>query len=444
MTKILITNANLVNEGAIQQQDMLIADGRIEKIAASISADANTQVIDAKGKHLLPGFIDDQVHFREPGFASKGTIASESAAAVAGGTTSFMDMPNVKPLTINQAEIENKHQIAAKGAVANWGFYLGATNDNLEAIKQCDKTKICGVKVFMGSSTGNMLVDNPDTLEQIFASTSVPIATHCEDSPTIEANEQAAKARWGEAVPMAEHANIRSTEACYLSSSLAVGLAKKHGSQLHVLHLTTEKELELFTKGKLEDKNITAEVCVHHLYFDADDYAQYGSQIKCNPAVKYRSDRDALRQALLDDRLDIIATDHAPHEWQQKQNPYFSAPSGVPLVQHSLLALLEMHKQGIFSLETIVQKTSHAVAQRFSLLERGFLREGYFADLALVDLQGSTEVSKDNLLYRCGWSPFEGHTFPARIDTTLVNGIIKYQAGQLVNTTPAMPLAFQR
>jgi len=444
MTKILITNAQLVNEGRIQQQDMLIEDGRIKQIAATINADANTQVIDAKGKHLLPGFIDDQVHFREPGFPSKGTIASESAAAVAGGTTSFMDMPNVKPLTINQAEIEAKHAIAAKGAVANYGFYLGATNDNLESIKQCDKSKICGVKVFMGSSTGNMLVDNPDTLEQIFASTSVPIATHCEDSPTIEANEAAAKQRWGDAVPMAEHANIRSTEACYLSSSLAVGLARKHGSQLHVLHLTTEKELELFTSGDVRDKNITAEVCVHHLYFHADDYAQYGSQIKCNPAVKYQSDRDALRRALLEDRLDIIATDHAPHEWEQKLNPYFSAPSGVPLVQHSLLALLELHKQGVFSLETIVQKTSHAVAQRFAIADRGFLREGYFADLALVDLNSSTPVSKDNLLYRCGWSPFEGHSFPARIDTTLVNGVIKYQNGKLLNCEPAMPLAFNR
>lgn len=444
MTKILITNANLVNEGQIQQQDMLIEQGRITQIASSITADSNTQVIDAQGKHLLPGFIDDQVHFREPGFPGKGTIASESAAAVAGGTTSFMDMPNVKPLTINQAEIENKHAIAAKGAVANYGFYLGATNDNLEAIKQCDKSKICGVKVFMGSSTGNMLVDNPDTLEQIFSSTSVPIATHCEDSPTIEANEQAAKQRWGDAVPMAEHANIRSAEACYLSSSLAAGLAKKHGSQLHVLHLTTEKELELFTKGNVMDKNITAEVCVHHLYFHADDYAKYGSQIKCNPAVKYQTDRDALRQALLDDKLDIIATDHAPHEWLQKQQPYFSAPSGVPLVQHSLLALLEMHQQGIFSLETIVQKTSHAVAQRFAIQDRGFLREGYFADVVLVDLNTPTQVSKESLRYQCGWSPFEGHTFPARIDTTLVNGTIKYQNGQIVDHTPAMPLAFTR
>ena len=433
MTKILITNANLVNEGQIQQQDMLIEEGRITQIAGSITADGKTQVIDAQGKHLLPGFIDDQVHFREPGFPGKGTIASESAAAVAGGTTSFMDMPNVKPLTINQAEIEHKHAIAAKGAVANY-----------EAIKQCDKSKICGVKVFMGSSTGNMLVDNPDTLEQIFSSTSVPIATHCEDSPTIEANEQAAKQRWGEAVPMAEHANIRSTEACYLSSSLAVGLAKKHGSQLHVLHLTTEKELELFTQGDVLDKNITAEVCVHHLYFHADDYTKYGSQIKCNPAVKYQRDRDALRQALLDDKLDIIATDHAPHEWQQKQQPYFSAPSGVPLVQHSLLALLEMHQQGIFSLETIVQKTSHAVAQRFPIQDRGFLREGYFADVVLVDLHAPTHVSKESLRYQCGWSPFEGHRFPARIDTTLVNGIIKYQNGQIVDHTPAMPLAFTR
>ena len=381
MNKLLIKNATLVNEGRIYASDVLIEGERIARIAPDIEA-PDALVIDAAGRHLIPGMIDDQVHFREPGLTHKGTIASESRAAVAGGTTSFMEMPNVNPQTTTLDALEAKYQIAANSSVANYSFYLGATNDNLEEIKRLDPKQSCGVKVFMGSSTGNMLVDNQETLAAIFRESPVMIVTHCEDTPTIAKAEEAARAKWGENVPMGEHGRIRSDEACYKSSSMAVALAKKYGAKLHVLHLTSAKELSLFTAShdlsELKDKNITAEVCVHHLFFNEADYETQGSLIKCNPAVKSAADQQALLDAVRNDVLDIIATDHAPHTWEEKQNSYFKAPSGVPLVQHSLQALLELYHNGVFTLETIVKKTSHAVAERFQVAGSRLYPRGVF------------------------------------------------------------------
>ncbi|PJG57643.1 dihydroorotase [Aeromonas cavernicola] len=447
MNKLLIKNATLVNEGRIYASDVLIEGERIARIAPHIEA-PDAQVIDAAGRHLIPGMIDDQVHFREPGLTHKGTIASESRAAVAGGTTSFMEMPNVNPQTTTLAALEAKYQIAARSSAANYSFYLGATNDNLEEIKRLDPKQSCGVKVFMGSSTGNMLVDNQETLAAIFRESPVLIVTHCEDTPSIKVLEDQARAQWGEDVPMREHGRIRSDEACYKSSSMAVALAKQHGAKLHVLHLTSAKELSLFTAShdvsELKDKNITAEVCVHHLFFNERDYDTLGSQIKCNPAVKSEADQQALLEAVRSDVLDIIATDHAPHTWQEKQNSYFGAPSGVPLVQHSLQALLELYHQGIFTLETIVKKTSHAVAERFQVEDRGYLREGYYADVVLLDLNKPYVVSNDNLLYLCGWSPFNGYRFQSTVEMTLVNGQIAWQNGQLSDQIRGKRLTFNR
>lgn len=447
--KTLICNAHLVNEGKITQGDLLIENGRISQIAAGITPPTGAKVIDANGQYLLPGMIDDQVHFREPGFPNKGTIASESRAAVAGGITSFMEMPNVNPQTTNLQALEDKYQRASQCSLANFSFYLGATNDNLDQIKQLDPHAACGVKVFMGASTGNMLVDNRDTLDGIFANAPTVIATHCEDSPTIAINEAQAKAQYGDAVPMALHGEIRSREACLKSSQLATELAIKHGARLHVLHLTTADELYLFKKGKtlaeLAGANITAEVCVHHLFFNDADYARLGSQIKCNPAVKTQADQLALIQAVKDNVIDIIATDHAPHTWEEKQAAsYFSNPSGVPLVQHALLSLLDMHHRGIFSLEQIVQKTSHAVAERFQLKERGYLREGYMADLVMVDLNRPFTVADNNIRYHCGWSPFKGHTFPATIAGTWVNGQHLFDGEKFIDNTLGQRLSFNR
>ena len=447
--KTLITNARLVNEGQTKEQDLLIENGRISQIANQITASDNTKVVDAKGKLLIPGMIDDQVHFREPGFPNKGTIASESRAAVAGGITSFMEMPNVNPQTTNLGALQDKYERAAQSSLANFSFYLGATNDNLEEIKRLDPHQACGVKVFMGASTGNMLVDNIQTLEGIFANAPTLIATHCEDSPIISANEQAAKAKYGDAVPMFLHGEIRSREACLASSKLATELAINNGARLHVLHLTTADELYLFKKNKqladLKSANITAEACVHHLYFNDSDYERLGSQIKCNPSVKTAADQQALINAVNDDVIDIIATDHAPHTWDEKQaSSYFKAPSGVPLVQHALLSLFDLHHKGHFSLEKIVQKTSHAVAERYELRDRGYLREGYIADLALIDLETPFTASKQNTRYHCGWSPFEGHKFAASIAGTWVNGVHLFDGDKFVNNTLGQALTFTR
>ncbi|GLS84347.1 dihydroorotase [Paraferrimonas haliotis] len=446
--KTLIRNAKLVNQGQIRQQDLLIDAGRIARIDDTITPDANTKVIDADGKYLIPGMIDDQVHFREPGFPNKGNIGSESRACVAGGITSFMEMPNVNPQTTTLEALEDKYALAATKAVANFSFYLGATNDNLEVIKRLDPNQACGVKTFMGASTGNMLVDNIEALEGIFANAPTLIATHCEDTPTITEQEELARAKYGDDVPMELHGEIRSREACYKSSSLAVELAKKHQARLHVLHLTTAEELEMFKPAKqlsqLSSANITAEVCVHHLYFNDSDYTRLGSQIKCNPSVKKQSDKMALIKAVNDNVIDIIATDHAPHTWDEKQNKYFNAPSGVPLVQHALLSLLEHYHNGLFTLEKIVEKTSHAVAERYQLADRGYLREGYHADLVLLDLDSPYTVTKDNLLYHCKWSPFEGHQFNSSIAATWVNGTLMFDGTNIVDNQLGERLAFNR
>ena len=444
MYDLLLLNATLVNEGRVFQADVGIRDQRIETIAKDLSSRAATQVMDATGLHLLPGMIDDQVHFREPGLTHKGDIATESAAAVAGGITTYMEMPNVNPLTINAQALEDKYQRAAGRSHANFAFYLGASNDNLEEIKNLDPQAACGVKVFMGASTGNMLVDDPEVLDGIFAHAPILVATHCEDSPMIQANEALAREKYGEDVPFWEHPNIRSEEACWKSSSFAVSLARKHGTRLHVLHITTAKELALFEPGELKGKRITAEACVHHLWFSQEDYERLGAQIKCNPAVKRKEDRDAILQAVAEGRIDIIATDHAPHTWEEKQGSYFKAPAGLPLVQHALPSLLDHYQAGRLSLETIVQKACHNPAEAFQVKDRGYLREGYFADLVLVDLQKETTVTKESLLYKCGWSPFEGHTFQSRIVTTFVNGGIAWHEGQPGQKIHGQRLTFNR
>lgn len=444
MYDLLLLNATLVNEGRVFRADVGIRDQRIETIAKDLSSSAATQVMDATGLHLLPGMIDDQVHFREPGMTHKGDIATESAAAVAGGITTYMEMPNVNPLTINAQALEDKYQRATGRSHANFAFYLGASNDNLEEIKNLDPQAACGVKVFMGASTGNMLVDDPEVLDGIFAHAPILVATHCEDSPMIQANEALAREKYGEDVPFWEHPNIRSEEACWKSSSFAVELARKHGTRLHVLHITTAKELALFEPGELKGKRITAEACVHHLWFSQEDYERLGAQIKCNPAVKRKEDRDAILQAVAEGRIDIIATDHAPHTWEEKQGSYFKAPAGLPLVQHALPSLLDHYQAGRLSLETIVQKACHNPAEAFQVKDRGYLREGYFADLVLVDLQKETTVTKESLLYKCGWSPFEGHTFQSRIVTTFVNGGIAWHEGQPGQKIHGQRLTFNR
>ncbi|TNF91813.1 MAG: dihydroorotase [Gammaproteobacteria bacterium] len=431
MSGLLITNATMVNEGRQQELDVMIRNGRIEKIGASLSASATDNVIDATGLFLLPGMIDDQVHFREPGDGRKGTIASESRAAVAGGITSFMEMPNTNPTTTTRERLAEKYHRASTKSLANYAFYMGASNDNLEEIQRLAPGEACGVKVFMGASTGNMLVDDPDVLQRIFSDSPILIATHCEDTPTILKNEQIYRERYGEDVPFEAHPAIRSEEACYLSSSMAVELARTHDTRLHVLHLTTAKELSLFDKGPVAGKRITAEACVHHLWFDDSDYPDKGALIKCNPAVKTVQDRDALRQAVIDDVIDVIATDHAPHTWEEKQQTYFKSPAGLPLVQHAMLSLLDLVHEGILTLEQMVHKTSHAVAECYGVAERGYVREGYWADLVLVDLNARTEVRDDNILYRCGWSPFSGHVFQSTISTTIVGGQILWDGEKI-------------
>ena len=428
---LLITNAQICNDGRVTPGDVLMRRGRIDKVARQIPAGRVDRIIDAGGKYLLPGFIDDQVHFREPGLTHKGDIATESAAAVAGGITSFMDMPNTIPNATSRAVLMDKYRLARGRAKANFSFYFGAANDNLDEIRALQPGDCCGVKVFMGASTGNMLVDNPRTLELIFAECPTLIATHCEDTPTIKANEERYRQQYGEDVPFSAHPLIRSEEACFKSTLLATSLAKSHNTRLHVLHLTTAKELELFEPGPLNGKRITAEVCVHMLHFDDRDYAAKGALIKCNPAIKTVADRKALMAGLVDGRLAVIATDHAPHPLAEKGEKYFQAPSGLPLVQHALLMLLEHVHDGSLPLELIVEKTSHRVADLFAVKDRGYIREGYFADLVLVDHLKPTTVRREDVLSKCGWSPFEGTTFRSSIDTTVVNGVVAYENGKV-------------
>ncbi|MBV6654252.1 MAG: dihydroorotase [Mameliella sp.] len=444
MKSLLIKNAQVVNRGQIQSADVLVKNGRIEKIAGTIDAPAD-QEINAEGLHLLPGVIDDQVHFREPGLTHKAELYTEAKAAVAGGVTSFMEMPNTKPPAITQEKLQQKYDRAAEVSMGNYSFFMGAANDNLEEVLRTDPKTVCGVKIFMGSSTGNMLVDDARTLESLFAKTPMLIATHCEDEATVRANEAKYREQFGEDIPVEYHPIIRDVEACYKSSSFAVELAKQHNTRLHILHISTAKELDLFRNDiPLTEKRITSELCVHHLYFNSDQYSTLGAQIKCNPAIKGPEQQAELLPALLDNRLDIIATDHAPHTWAEKQNTYFSAPSGVPLIQHSLNVMLEYYHAGKISLERVVEKMSHAVADCFLIEDRGYIDEGYWADLVLVDLNKEWTVAKNNLHYKCGWSPFEGHTFKGYVDRTIVSGHVAYTNGQFDESKKGERMRFTR
>ena len=440
----LIKNAQIVNESKIYKSDVLIENQIIKEIANNINIDVD-QIIDAEGLHLLPGVIDDQVHFREPGLTHKANIYTESKAAVAGGITSFMEMPNTNPQALTEELLEDKYEIASKTSIANYSFFMGASNDNLEEVLKTNPKNVGAIKIFMGSSTGNMLVDNKAVLEEIFSKSPMLIAVHCEDEAIIQENIEKAKQQYGEDIPISEHPNIRSTEACYKSSSMAIELAKKFNTRLHIFHLSTEKEIELFDNNiPLEKKRITAEVCIHHLWFDESKYDEKGTLIKWNPAVKKESDKNALLQALLDGKLDVIATDHAPHTLEEKSNNYFNAPSGGPLVQHALPAMLEFVKNGKISLEEVVEKMCHNPAICFRVEERGYIREGYFADLVLVDLNNPWEVNKENILYKCGWSPFEGEIFNSKITHTLVNGHIAYEHGKFDESKNGIRLTFDR
>jgi dihydroorotase len=444
MKTYLIKNARLVNEGKIFRSDVFIKDGYIQQVAADISLPAD-EIIDAEGKYLLPGIIDDQVHFREPGLTHKGNIFSESRAAVAGGVTSFMEMPNTVPNATTQALLAEKYAIGAETSLANYSFFMGATNDNLDEVLKTDPRNVCGIKIFMGSSTGNMLVDNLEVLQKIFLEAPMLVAVHCEDEGTIRANQQKYDEQYGENIPMRCHPEIRNEEACYKSSAMAVALAQKHNTRLHILHISTADELKLFLNDiPLAEKRITAEVCVHHLYFDKDDYETLGSGIKCNPAIKEKRHKEALLPALLADKLDIIATDHAPHTWEEKQNLYKKAPSGLPLVQHSLVLMLDFYHQGKISLEKVVEKMCHAPAVCFNVQKRGYIREGYWADLILVDLNQPQTVAKDNILYKCGWSPLEGKTFTGAVTHTFVSGHLAYAQGRFDESKMGERLLFKR
>lgn len=444
MSTTLIKGAYVVNEGETKQLDVLVKDQHIVKIAESIPQDG-AEIIDATGRYLLPGMIDDQVHFREPGLTHKASIATESRAAVAGGITSFIEMPNTVPQATTLPLLEEKFAVAAKDSLANYSFMFGGTNDNIAEIKKVDKNKVAGLKLFLGSSTGNMLVDDQDVLREIFSTTDLVISVHCEDEPTVKANLAAHIEKYGDDIPIELHPVIRSHEACYLSSSTAIKLAKETGARLHVFHLSTAQETALFRNDiPLKEKKITAEVCVHHLWFSQEDYAEKGTHIKWNPAVKTAEDRTALWEALNDDRIDVLATDHAPHTLDEKANPYTTAPSGGPLVQHALPALLTAVKQGKIALEKLVEKACHNPAILFQIEKRGYLKEGYFADMVLVDLDAKTTVTKDNILYKCGWSPFEGTDFDAQILQTWVNGKSVYKTGRIIENKAAMRLTFDR
>ena len=428
MSDLLVSGGKVVNEGRSDELDLLIRKGRIERIAPGITPTSpSCEVIDASGKLILPGLIDDQVHFREPGLTHKACIATESRAAVAGGVTTFFEMPNVSPPTLDMERLEEKCAVAARDSLANYAFFLGASNENLEAVKAADPARIAGIKIFMGSSTGNMLVDEEEILEKIFRFAPAPIATHCEHTPTILENERSAREKHGDAVPFSEHPVIRSREACLRSSSLAVELAGRENARLHVLHLTTAEELDLFQPG---DERITAEACVHHLWFEESSYEKLGSLIKCNPAIKTADDRSAIRQAVADGRISVLATDHAPHTLEEKQGTYFEAPAGLPLVQHSLPLMLEMTKQGSFSLETVVERACHAPARIFDVRDRGFIREGYWADLVIVDPEKDTVVDDCELYSRCNWSPFQGTRFSHSIEATIVSGRVAFSGNK--------------
>lgn len=446
MNTVLIKNARIVNEGTIFEGDVLIENEFIVEVAESISPkSSNCKIIDAEGSYLIPGAIDDQVHFREPGLTHKGTIETESAAAVAGGITSFIEQPNTVPNAVTQEILEEKYQIAAKTSHANYSFMMGGTNDNLEEVLKTNPKNVAGIKLFLGSSTGNMLVDDEETLEKIFSSTKMLIAVHCEDEATIKANTERYKIQFGEDVPVEVHHLIRSAEACYLSSSKAIALAKKTGARLHIFHLSTAIEMELFTnKIPLEEKQITAEVCVHHLWFSNEDYKTKGNFIKWNPAVKTPEDRTALWEALLDDRIDVIATDHAPHTLEEKQQSYLKAPSGGPLVQHAVVAMFEAHHQGKISVEKIVEKMCHNPAKIFKTEKRGFIKPGFYADLVIVNPSLPWGVKKENILAKCGWSPFEGFTFKSRITHTFVNGELVYQNFKVKDIRVGKRLLFDR
>ena len=446
MSAILIKNAKIVNEGQILQGDIYIENKIIKEIGNSIkSLPSDVEVIDASGKYVLPGVIDDQVHFREPGLTHKADIETESKAALAGGITSFIEMPNTNPQTTTVEKLDDKFKIADEKSYANYSFMFGGTNDNLDEILKVDKKSVAGLKLFLGSSTGNMLVDDPEVLERIFSSTDMVISVHCEDEATIRKNTKIYTDKYGDDIPIKYHPIIRSEEACYISSSRAIELAKKTGARLHVFHLSTGKETQLFSNDKpLKDKKITAEVCIHHLWFSDQDYDQKGTRIKWNPAVKTAQDREQLWKALLDNRIDVIATDHAPHTNEEKDNPYTKAPSGGPLVQHALVAMLETYHSGKISLETIVQKMCHNPAILFQVEKRGYIKEGYFADLVIVDLDNPWTVKKDNILYKCGWSPFEGTTFQSKVMQTVLNGHLVYNESQVSNIKAGQRLTFNR
>lgn len=445
MPTSLILNAKVINEGKIQELDILIKDGKIERIDKNLCHLTAQQIIDAQGLFLMPGVIDDQVHFREPGLTHKANIESESKAALAGGTTSFMEMPNTVPNALTQELLEDKYQIAAKSSWTNYSFFMGGSNDNYDEAMKTDLSQVCGLKLFMGSSTGNMLVDNEKTLENIFSNFSGLIATHCEDESTVRANLEFYKEKYANSeVPYDIHARIRDEKACYISSSMAIGLAKKHSTRLHILHISTGEELDLFDNTiPLSEKKITSEVCVHHLYFDAEDYKTLGTKIKCNPAIKHNH-REKLMEGLLSDKLDIIATDHAPHTVEEKANDYWNAPSGLPLIQNSLQVMLDFYEKGKISLEKIIEKMCHAPAECFRIDRRGYIREGYWADLVLVDINKPYTVSKENILYKAGWSPFEGKTFGASIIKTFVSGELLYDEGKFNENKSGKRLLFNR
>jgi len=447
MSSILIKNATIINEGRTYRNDVLVVNELISAIGSSdyINIPSGTKIIDAKGLLLIPGVIDDQVHFREPGLTHKGDINSESRAAVAGGVTSFMDMPNTNPQTVTIDILNEKYRIGSENSLTNYSFYLGATNTNIDDVLKVDKSSVCGIKLFMGSSTGNMLVDNENALRELFAKSTLPVTAHCEDEPIIRKNSEIYMEKYGEEVPVKMHPLIRSREACFRSSSHAVTLAKEYNTRLHILHLSTADELKLFSNAlPLNQKKITGEVCIHHLWFDESSYEKLGNLIKWNPAIKTRFDRDALINGVNNNIIDIIATDHAPHTLAEKENSYFKAPSGGPLIQHSLVVMLELWHRKIFSLEKIVEKMCHNPAILFNIRNRGFIREGYQADLCLVDPASPWSVSKDNILYKCGWSPFEGVTFQSKVVKTIVNGIIVYDNGVINEEYRGQRLMFDR
>lgn len=439
---ITIKNCKVVNEGQITEKDLIIKNGRFEKIGNDLASEGET--IDAAGLFLFPGIIDDQCHFREPGLTERGSIKTESLSAVAGGTTSFMDMPNVIPPTLSLDLWRDKISIAEKTASANFSFYMGTSNTNIDEIKAIDPKEVCGIKIFMGSSTGNLHVDSEDALNDLFRESPVIITTHCEDDPMIKAKEQEFLAKYGEKIPVEMHSEIRSREACLKSSKKAIDLAERYGANLHILHLTTKEEVELFSNKPLNEKMITAEVCIPHLYFSRDDYATKGTLIKCNPSIKETADRDALRAGLLEGYIDYVATDHAPHQLEGKSNDYMDCPSGIPSVQHTLLVLLELVREGVYSLDDLPYYLSHKVADRFKIIDRGYIREGYWADCVLVDLEHQHKITKENTSYFCGWSPFEGDTFNSKVISTFVNGTHAYNEGKILETNLGMQLEFDR